>query len=460
MNYSLPRLKFIAISIIREYVWPLCIAGALAGICYADDLTDTSRAELQRRNRDLVDQGFNFTHGFQLDAAHKQRTLIDLLIPPSDGPHEVSFWANATGGDASFRITSADDQILALWQGHSGVTNMTLSLPTGRNRVEVDVQHATSVVALLGIRGPVLPTCRLDPARVATHEANPGAGFQWPYLLFIPEVASAPFLLGAPNNTGFSTTDPQLLAASGECTMEEWATTANRIGTPLLVPLFPRPAIVDESGNLYLHALTRASLLTDRPPYARVDLQFIAMIDDAERVLTSRGIRVSERVLLTGFSASGSFVSRFAMLHPERVLAVASGSPGGWPIIPEVEDKGETLPYPVGVSDLRTVAGRSLNLRALSRVSWFYYLGGQDSNDSVTFRDSFSKTDEHIIFNHFGAELQQRWIAAETAYKRSQLRVQFKLYPAVGHQITDDIRADIEAFLVSATLAPTTNAGK
>ena len=440
--------------IILGCVWSLCIASTLAGACYADDPTGVARAELQRRNTNLVDQGFNFTHGFELNAARKQRTVIDLLIPPSDEPHEVSFWASAIGGEASFRITSANDQLLALWQGHSGETDMTLSLPAGHNKVEIDGQHATSVVALLGVKGPVLSTCRLDPARVSTHEANSAAGFRWPYLLFTPEVARAPFLLGVPNNTGFSTTDPELLAASGECTIKEWDELANRLGTPLLVPLFPRPAIADESENLYLHALTRASLLTDRPGYTRVDLQFIAMMDDAKRVLASQGIRVSQRALLTGFSASGSFVSRFAMLHPERVLAVASGSPGGWPIIPEAEDKGVALPYPVGVSDLPAVAGRPLNLPALRRVSWFYYLGGQDHNDSVIFRDSFSKTDEEIIFSHFGADIRQRWTAAEAAYRHSRLKTQFKIYPAVGHQITDDMRTDVEAFLASAIRPP------
>jgi pimeloyl-ACP methyl ester carboxylesterase len=449
-NRSRPKVKSLGAGVIRRCLWPLFILNILVGAAYAEDPPGSTRAELQRRNSNLVAQGFNFTHGFELGADHNQRTQIDLLIPPSDEPHEVSFWASAIGGEASFRITSANDQLLAFWQGQSGETDMTLSLPVGRNKVEIDGQRATSVVALLGVKGPVLSTCRLDPARVSTHQANSAAGFQWPYLLFTPEGAGTQFLLAVPNNTGFSTTDPELLTASGECTIKEWDDLANRLGTPLLVPLFPRPAIKDESENLYLHSLSRASLLTDEPSLARVDLQFIAMIDDARRILASKGMRISQRVLLTGFSASGSFVSRFAMLHPERVLAVASGSPGGWPIIPEAKDKGVALPYPIGVSDLQAVAGSPLNLPALRRVSWFYYLGGQDHNDSVIYRDSFSKTDEEIIFSHFGADLQQRWAAAEAAYRHSRLKAQFKVYPGVGHQITDYMRTDVETFLASA----------
>src|SRR5262249_52758998 len=67
----------------------------------------------------------------------------------------------------------------------------------------------------------------------------------------------------------------------------------------------------------------------------------IAMIDHARSIL---GSRICPRVLMSGFSASGSFAGRFTMLHPERVLAAAIGSPGGWPLAPSDE-----WTYPVGV---------------------------------------------------------------------------------------------------------------
>ena len=307
-----------------------------------------------------------------------------------------------------------------------------------------------SVTALLGIKGPVLSTGILEAESTSTHEANLKAGFQWPYLLFIPKVIREGFLLGVPNNTGFSTTDPDLLSANGKCSIEEWEGLANRLGTPLLVPLFPRLAIDGEAGNLYLHALSRASLLSDQPAYSRVDLQLIAMIDDATNFLAKRNVRVSQRVLLTGFSASGMFVSRFAMLHPDRVLAVAAGSPGGWPIVPEAQDKGVALPYPIGISDLDALVGHPVNFPALRRVAWYYYMGTQDLNDSVIFRDSFSKADELIISRHFGTDLQQRLRAAQKAYERSRLNAEFRLYPGLGHEISIDVRNDIGAFFASS----------
>ncbi len=54
-----------------------------------------------------------------------------------------------------------------------------------------------------------------------------------------------------------------------------------RLGTPILVPLFPRPDLKEIASNLQLQALTRASLEDLPERFSRVDQQLIAMIDAA-----------------------------------------------------------------------------------------------------------------------------------------------------------------------------------
>ena len=76
------------------------------------------------------------------------------------------------------------------------------------------------------------------------------------------------------------------------------------------------------------------------------------MIDDARRQLSMHGASAHARVLLQGFSASAMFANRFAVLHPDRVLAVSIGSPGGWPIAPVAKIGVDALPYPAGIADL------------------------------------------------------------------------------------------------------------
>lgn len=424
------------------------LACAIGGFVNAEESTDALRVEMEQRNSALVQQGYNLTNRLELGDGYAKRE-IEFLVPPSDRTHELRFWAHAVGGDVAFRATSTDNRLLASWEGQSGEISLALVLPPGRTRVEIDGSRAAAAFGVLGVKGLIVPDCQ--PPRVSMHSARVSAQFYWPYLLYMPTENRAPFLLVAPNNTGFSTGDSQVLAASGMCTVKDITGLADHLGTPVLVPLFPRPSVPGEEGNLYLHALTRASLVTGVKEYARVDLQLIAMVNDASSVLARQGVKLSHRVLLSGFSASGSFVSRFAMIHPDRVLAVASGSPGGWPIVPVAKDGDAVLPYPVGIADLQSLTGTIPDMGSLRRVAWFFFLGGDDKNDSVPCRDSFSCSDEALIFQRFGSTLQTRWTQAERLYREKGLNARFKPYPGVAHEVSSDMQKDIEAFLVAAT---------
>jgi hypothetical protein len=215
------------------------LACAFGRLVSAEESTDSLRAEMQRRNSALVQQGFNLTNAITLGGARRKETHIELLIPPSRSKHELSFWAHAVRGDVALRLISADDRLLASWEGQSGETKLTLTLPVGGSKVEVDGSHADLVFGLLGVKGPVLRTCQPDPVRVSMHSAKVSAGFYWPYLVYVPRVVREPTLLVAPNNTGFMTSDIELLTADGMCTVARTVDLADHLGVPVLVPRFP-----------------------------------------------------------------------------------------------------------------------------------------------------------------------------------------------------------------------------
>ena len=100
--------------------------------------------------------------------------------------------------------------------------------------------------------------------------------------------------------------------------MSEW------LGVPLLVPVFPRPM---SDWKIDTHALDKETMAVGGGPLHRLDQQLVAMIDDARARLGERGYEIGERAMFTGFSASGTFVNRFVMPHPDRVLATAAGGP-------------------------------------------------------------------------------------------------------------------------------------
>jgi hypothetical protein len=169
---------------------------------------------------------------------------------------------------------------------------------------------------------------------------------------------------------------------------------------------------------------------------------------EAARILLKKNykIKLRPKIFLSGFSASASFVSRFAFLHPEIVAAVASGSPGGWPIAPSSEFKGKRLPYPVGIADTKELIGKEVDIKTLKNIPFYFFIGDKDENDSVPFLDSFSTEDEKLIFESFGKKPVERWPLSQVLYSGSGLNATFKTYPGVTHEVTLEVREDVIAF--------------
>ncbi len=267
--------------------------------------------------------------------------------------------------------------------------------------------------------------------RVDRHPADPAAGYHANFFLYVPSNVQSPLtLLVQPNNSGTNSDDPSVHIRDAWMMGFERKRIADELGVALLVPAFVRPG---EDWHIYTHALDRDVFTTGRVDLRRLDLQLIAMIDHARAVLATEGRLVNEKVLLQGFSASGMFANRFAALHPDRVLAVAAGSPGGWPIAPVAEVGGEPLPYPAGIADLEALTGAPFDSIAYRALPQLIYMGDLDDNDSVDFRDGWDETAAAQVDRLFGPDPLARWKEAETQYGRAGANVRFVLIPGAGH---------------------------
>lgn len=435
------------IRVSRFLVSVLALAAPL--VCAADPITlDDIRSGAKKHSEALVQQGFNWTLGIALKGKVDggKPTRLNLVFPPAEEETRLNLWLQALGGEAVVRLFGADGTALFTWAAQQGEFSVAQRMAPGKYVLELDASATQGGRALWGVKGPMILVPTLDIARYQDYPANPQAGFFWPYTLRMPTELKCKHLLVAPNNTGFVTTDPELIKAAAAGELERHTALAERLGCVLLMPMFPRPP--SGNGNLYLHALTRESMQIRQPPaWQRVDLQLGAMMRDAHKQLQTQGFApLDPRALLWGFSASGSFVNRFALLHPQQVLAVASGSPGGWPIAPIERHDGATLHYPVGIADVQALTGKRVSIQAAKSVAWYFYMGDQDANDAVVFRDSFSKADEKLIFEHFGTTPLARWDGIKQIYVDQGLRAQFLLYPNVAHAVTPEIHAGIATF--------------
>lgn len=250
-------------------------------------------------------------------------------------------------------------------------------------------------------------------------EANPNAGFSYPYYLYLPEklrggAVMPRTLLVLPNNTGKVDDDLAVHDASaGRHISHDGKKLADDLNVPVLEPVFPRPK---SEWQVYTHALDRDSLVIDRSELKRFDLQLIHMIDDARTRMKAQHLAIGPRVLMYGFSASGMFTNRFAMLHPDRIEAAAFGSPGAWAMAPVPRWKGKSLRYPIGTADLKELTGQKFDARTLRKTPMFLFMGEEDRNDSVVYHDSYDDEDKALIFELFGKTLMERWPVTQRMY--------------------------------------------
>lgn len=329
------------------------------------------------------------------------------------------------------------------------------------------------ILFLLGNEAAFL--LNLPQGRYQSITADPSASFHWDYLLYTPKKVTSSYLLVIPNNTGHDDDDLAVHRAAAKQEITRRHTLADDLGTPLLVPVFPRP------DGYYVHNLDRNVLLATQDGYQRVDLQLLAMVDDARLRLAERHIQIDPRFLLWGFSASGTFSDRFSLLHADRLVAVASA---GSHSLPFATYAGENLPYPVGTYDYEAITGVPFDMDAFTALPRFLYQGDQDhggyftSNGTRYLADEYfdlftrpevearlasaptplitgsemSREDEDLLKYRIyqGAVFVDEFSAIRQIYAEAGLeQTQFKLYPGVEHEITTEMRNDVREFFLA-----------
>jgi dienelactone hydrolase len=215
----------------------------------------------------------------------------------------------------------------------------------------------------------------------------------------------------------------------------------------VLVPVIPRPTIPEYmcvpafSWHVFLDSVD--------PFYQRPDFKVNLMIDKLVSDLRNEGYHVDEKVFVEGFSAGGMFAQRYALLHPERVQAIAAGQCGGAMTLAESTYDGTQMDWPVGVNDFSSLAGYEFNQSAYQQVPQFISVGEQDTHTTLYGPGDLWRTQSQIDFlkNTFGdtppvvLENQVNYLN-DMGYNN----ITFKKYPGIGHQYTDEMKEDAFAF--------------
>lgn len=279
--------------------------------------------------------------------------------------------------------------------------------------------------------------------------ANPGAGFHFEYLVLLPrgiESGKTTPLMVETNNTGLNDTlavhEKGARRAASQSGVGVYV--AKKLKLPFLVPVFPRS---QTNWTVYTHALDRDAFVAKGVDYERLDLQLLAMVEDAKKKLAAMGYPLEEKFLLTGFSASGTFANRLSLLHPTKIKAVATGGINAIAILPVTQVEGKTLNYPLGLADVEALTGQPVNLEAFRALPKLLYMGAKDDNDAAAFADGYSDEERTLVYDLMGKQMiPTRWAFMESQYRQAGVQAQFKTYDHMGHGTDLKILDELVAF--------------
>ena len=321
-------------------------------------------------------------------------------------------------------------------------------------------------------------------AQMLKVQAQPEAGFYWPYYIRIPSSthqseneSHTRYVLFDMVNSGVG--DEKNAASTIEKSMLSRnifsVQLSEQLWLPLIIPAIPRSHVhyYDENGQLnaiFEHAFDRdsaqlqqilssttgsamragyKSLGYDAESFIRLDDQVIAMFEHAVSLLNEQGANVeTEKMFMSGFSASGTFVDRVSMLHPERVKAIASGATLDDMVAPLSTYNNETLPFPIGISDYEQLTNKPFNIEEINKMAKVVYMGAEDTNDTVRedYVDSYNSSERQIIQQAFGNNLLARAQLLMKVYRNAGGEAQLILEEGVGHTISPKMKGHLIRF--------------
>jgi hypothetical protein len=158
-------------------------------------------------------------------------------------------------------------------------------------------------------------------------------------------------------------------------------------------------------------------------------------------------IKINDKILMHGFSASGNFTNRFTALHPELIKASASGGVNATPILPIDTYKNNKLIYPIGVYDFNIILGNDFDKLSYSKVPQFIYMGALDTNDTLPYSECFSEHERWLIINTLHRRMMPyRWDKSKKLINTINYPIQMVTYDSTAHEIKEEMLNDIIRF--------------
>ena len=179
-------------------------------------------------------------------------------------------------------------------------------------------------------------------------------------------------------SNNFETEDLRKIILQGSDTAIRLAKLTSEKPSPIIIPLIPSY----REDPYYQQLSSECFDLPETDRNYRIDEQVVQLIENAKNILSSEfGIQMNDKIFLNGYSASGVFAQRFALLHPEIVgYACIGGASGSIPL------PTDELDYPLGIRNYEQITGKKFDLQSYSNIKFRYYVGELETVNKASDR--------------------------------------------------------------------------
>ena len=211
---------------------------------------------------------------------------------------------------------------------------------------------------------------------------------------------------------------------------------------PILIPFTP-----DVRGGIpYYQQLSRECFQETENgeyniDYPRIDLQILNTINNAKvKIKEETKRKLQDKIFLSGYSSSGVFAQRFALIHPEIVSRVLIGGASGSIPLPT-----EDFDYPLGIKDYRDLFEKDFDENEYKKIQFAYYVGELEAKDISSERNkpmhdmsyhprSINKKMGEYQRQKLGEDLSQRHENCLKYYENNSYNITSKIYKGAEHR--------------------------
>lgn len=192
---------------------------------------------------------------------------------------------------------------------------------------------------------------------------------------------------------------------------------------PIIIPLIP-----SHKNYPYLQQLSIECFdIPKGDKNYRIDEQVVRIINKSKAILKNEvGLTASDKIFLNGYSSSGVFAQRFALLHPDVVETACIGGASGSIPVPTKD-----LSYPLGIADYEQLTGKEFDFENYSKIKFRYYVGELETqNKSNTRVDDFGNLAPMHDMSYFNRSVpvdvgkKQREIFGKDMFSRAERTIQ------------------------------------